>query len=42
MYEDILGEVDRIKEVKNRRFDKEEEKEEDLFEDLMFEMEETD
>lgn len=46
MYDDILGEVDKIKEIKNRRFDidKQEKKEDlelDLFEDLELEMEET-
>jgi len=43
MYDDILGEVDKIKEIKSRKFSikKEEKKEEDqlgLFEDLVLEM----
>ena len=43
MYDDILGEVDKLRENRNRKFNtKEEEKEEEqlgLFEDLVLEME---
>jgi hypothetical protein len=43
MYDDILGETDKIREIRNRKFNnKKEEKEDiefDLFEDLDLEME---
>lgn len=43
MYDDIIGSIDRTKEIKNRKFDlepkKEQEEEFDLFEDLILEME---